>query len=428
MSVVLAFEEVGPCRVQLKIEVPAPAVEAESARVTADYGRKARIPGFRKGKVPAALVRQHFGHEIEHEVVERLVPRYWRQAAAEKSLDPLGAPAVDQIDLKPGQPLTFNAVVEVRPKIELRNYRDFALPTPDVEPSREEIAKAIEDLRRGHARWTAVERAAGAGDVVKASVTETTGGAEAEAQESEFEIGSARVWPEVSVAATGLAAGQSARFTRREGEGEEAKERTFEIRVLEVREAHLPAADLEFAKHFGSFETFEAFETDVARRIRAGKQDEARHVREQAMLDQLTERHPMELPEGVVHHETEDLLREYAENLARRGVDLEKAGIDWQTMGEQAKPHAERRVRARLLLDAIAFAEKIDVAEPEFEQALALLARVQGVPAQGLRQRLDESGELAGLRARMRREKTVRFLLGEETSAPAPEPAAGAGD
>jgi len=426
MSVVLAFEEVGPCRVQLRIEVPAPAVEAESARVTADYGRKARIPGFRKGKVPAALVRQHFGHEIEHEVIERLVPRYWRQAAAEKSLDPLGAPSVENVELKPGQPLTFSAVVEVRPKIELRNYRDFALPQPEVEPSRDEVEKAIAELRRGHAEWVAVERAAGAGDRVRASVGEVAADAAADPQESEFEIGAPRVWPEVSAAATGLAAGQFARFIRREGEGDEARERSFEIRVLEVKEARLPAADLEFAKHFGSFDTFEAFEVDVARRIRAGKQDEARHLREQAMLDQLTERHPMELPVGVVHHETEDLLREYAEGLARRGLDLEKAEIDWQSMGEQARPHAERRVRARLLLDAIATQERIEVAEPEFEQALAILARVQGVATHALRQRLDEGGELAGLRARMRREKTVRFLLGEDALPAAPEPGAGA--
>jgi trigger factor len=425
MSVVLAIEEVGPCRQQLRIEVPAPAVEAEMNRVTGDYGRRARIPGFRKGKVPAPMVRRHFSKEIEQEVLERLIPRYWRQAVAEKALDPLAPPTVEKVELKEGEPLTFTAVVEVRPEIELRNYQDFALPTPEVEPAEEEIARAIEDLRRSHAEWVVVERAAGAGDVVRAGVVETTEGAPAESQESEFEIGAARVWPEVSAAASGLAAGQSTRFSRHEGEGEQARERTFEISILEVKEARLPAADLEFARHFGKFETFEAFREDVARRLRAGKQDEARRVREQALLDQLTERHPMPLPEGVVHHETEDLLREYAENLARGGVDLEKAGIDWQSMGEQARPHAERRVRARLLLDAIAARESIEVAEPEFEQALAVLARLQGLATQALRQKLDGTGELAGLRARMRREKTVRFLLGEEARAAAPESAAG---
>jgi trigger factor len=121
-----------------------------------------------------------------------------------------------------------------------------------------------------------------------------------------------------------------------------------------------------------------------------------------------------------VRHETETLLREYAEGLSRRGVDLERAEIDWQKIGDEAKPHAERRVKARLLLDAVADAEQIAVSAEEFEQALSVLARLQGVATGALRQRLDEAGELTGFRARMRREKAVRYLLGETEPAAAP--------
>ncbi|KAB2964727.1 MAG: trigger factor [Thermoanaerobaculia bacterium] len=422
MSVVLSMEEVGPCRKQLRIEVPQPAVAAEMARVTGEYGKRARIPGFRKGKVPPAMVAKHFGKEIEQEVLERLLPRYWKQAAAEKSLDPLAPPAVENVELKPDAPLLFTAVVEVRPEIELRNFRDFALPEADTEATREEIERAVADLRRSHADWTPVERTAAIGDVVRVELVEA-GAADPTPQAAEFELGSDRVWEEVSSAATGLAAGQSASFARKEGEGESATERQFELRVVEVREARLPELTPEFLGHFGKFESAEAFEADVARRIAAAKRDELRARREQTMLDQLVERHPMELPEGVVHRETEELLREYAEGLARRGVDLEKAEIDWQSMGDQARPHAERRIKARLILDRISESEKVEVGQVEFEEALALLARMQNVPTQALRQRLDQSGELAGLRARMRREKTVRFLLGEPAGA-APDAAA----
>ncbi len=425
MSVVLAMEEVGPCRKQLRIEVPLPAVEAETERVTGEYGRKARIPGFRKGKVPMSLVRKHFGKEIEHEVLERLLPRYWRQAAAEKSLEPLGSPTVEKVEHHEGQPLTFTAVVEVRPEIELRNYRDFALPEIEVAASAEDIERSVADLRRGHADWLAVERGAAVGDRVKAEVSEATEGSAGEAQETEFELGSPRVWAEVTAAATGLSAGHKARFARREGEGEEARERSFELTVIEVREPKLPELGPEFVAHFGKFDSVAAFEADIAARIGAAKRDEARTQREQAMLDQLVERHPKPMAEGVLHQEIEELLREYAENLARRGVDLEKSGIDWQQMGDQARPHAERRVKARLLLDAISAKESIEVDETEFEQALALLARVQGVPTQALRQKLDQAGELAGFRARMQREKTVRFLLGEDAKIAPVDSAAG---
>ena len=116
MSVVLSVEDVGPCRKQLKVEVPAPAVEAETLRVVHDYGQKVRLPGFRQGKVPTELVRRRFAKEIDQEVKERLLPRYWRQAQAESSIEPLLPPEVEEVsDLAPGEPLTFTATVETRP-------------------------------------------------------------------------------------------------------------------------------------------------------------------------------------------------------------------------------------------------------------------------------------------------------------------------
>lgn len=415
MSVVLSVEDVGPCRRQLKIEVPQPAVEAEAARVLGDYGRRARIPGFRKGKVPPALVRRHFGKEIDQEVLERLVPRYWRQAAAEKGIEALLPPRVGDVDLAEGKPLTFTAVVEVRPEIELRNTSDFDLPNPPVEASKEEVRSALDDLRRGHARWIPVERAAATGDRARIAIRELGGDGADEAtdQEMEIEVGSPQIWEELSLAVTGLAPGQEGRFERQEGEGEQARTRSFAARLVELKEPKLPELDAEFAAHLGKFASVEELEADIAKRLSAVKQDEARRQREVAMLDQLTERHTFPLPDGVVHEEVENLLRDYAESLARRGVDLEKAELDWQKLGEQARPQAERRVRARLLLDAIAGRDAVEVGEEEFEQALALMARVQGLPTVAMRQKLDENGQLAGLRAQMRREKTVRRLLGE---------------
>lgn len=413
MSVVLAMEEVGPCRKRLKIEVPGPAVEAESNRVVGDLAKKVRIPGFRKGKVPAGLVRRQFPDEVYRELVERIVPRYWRQAAAEKGLDPLGPPQVGDVHVHEGEPMTFTAVVEVRPEFELRNYRDFALPEPGAEPSAEEIDRALEDLRKANADWVPAARPAAVGDRARVELVEKTDGAPGEPQSATIEIGSPRIWEELSLAATGLAVGQGAGFARREGEGDAAIERSFELKLLELDEPRFPALDDELAKKVGKFESLEALRAEVAKRIRAARREEADAERQRVLLDQLTERHPMPLPEGVVKSEIEELLREYAEGLAHRGVDLEHAEIDWQKAGEEARPHAERRVKARLLLDAIAEREAIAVSEAEFEQAIAVLARVQGVPSGALRQRLDSGGELAGLRGRMRREKTLRYLLGE---------------
>ena len=123
MSVVVSSEEVGPCRKQLTIEVPQPAVEAETQRVVGEYRRRAKVPGFRKGKVPAQLVRQRYEREIDQEVVDRLIPRYWRQAEAEGELDALLPPRVESVDHDPGVSLKFTATVEVRPQDRDRRAR-----------------------------------------------------------------------------------------------------------------------------------------------------------------------------------------------------------------------------------------------------------------------------------------------------------------
>jgi trigger factor len=166
----------------------------------------------------------------------------------------------------------------------------------------------------------------------------------------------------------------------------------------------------------------------VVSRLTANKAEQRTEARHRALLDQLRDRHPVELPQGVVRKEVEHLVQEYAENLARRGVDVEKVGIDWNGMANEMRPLAEKRVHARLLLDAIADDKSLTVTEEEFERTLAMLARAQGVSTPVLRRKLDEDGRLATLRSQLRREKTIRTLLGEpeEASAPAALPAGNA--
>ena len=157
-------------------------------------------------------------------------------------------------------------------------------------------------------------------------------------------------------------------------------------------------------------------------RLRQQKDEQRREARHQALLDQLRDRHPIDLPQGVVRREVEGMVQDYAENLARRGVDVEKANIDWSRVGEEMGPMAEKRVHARLLLDAVADHRKLAVTEEEFERTLAVLARAQGVSTPVLRRKLDEDGRLTSLRSQLRREKTIRYLLGRsrKTTRPAP--------
>jgi trigger factor len=429
MSVVVSQQDVGPCRKQLTVEVPAPAVEAETQRVIQEYGRRAKIPGFRQGKVPAHVVRQRFAKDIEQEVVERLLPRYWRQAQAEASIEPLLPPELaEEPVLKAGEPFTFTAVVETRPQIELRNTKDFDLPDPSVDPGTLEIDDKVDELRKQLADWVPVERPAARGDLVSVEITELTPGLHGEPAEDnktetvQVEVGDERVWEELSMALQGLAEGQETTFERHEeavqhGDHEHpARDRKFRVKAIAVKERDLPALDDEFAKRVSpEFETAEQLREAVVTRLRGMKHDERREARQRALVDQLRERHPLELPQGVVRKEVEGLVQDYAENLARRGVDVEHAGIDWNAMATEMLPLAERRVHARLLLDAVADAESIQVGEEEFEATLSALARARNTSTLALRKNMDENGQLASLRSQLRRDKTIRHLLGEVT-------------
>jgi len=469
MSVVLSMQDVGPWRKQLTVEVPAPAVEAETQRVVREFGQRVRIPGFRRGKVPSELVRRRFAKDIEREVIDRLLPRYWRQAQAESEIEALLPPEVDEVrDLEPGGPLTFVATVETRPKVELGNIHDFQLPDPEIEPGELDVDKALDDLRVRFGEWVPVERPAARGDLVNAQVTELPekGPATPETPETaetaaaptgtvgkmepvEFEVGDERVWEELTLAVSGLAAGQEAPFTREgaappapaaggaggpgahsgqpaDAAATAAGPRRFKVQVVAVKERELPALDDELAARVNpELGGLTALRELVSRRLREARIEERADQRQRALLDQLRERHPMELPQGVVQREVEHLATEYAESLARRGVRPEQAGLDWQRIREEMRPMAERRVHARLLLDAVAEAEPVVVTDEEFERALATLARAQKTTTPALRKALDENGRLAALREQMRRDKTMRHLLGELHADAA---AGGAGD
>jgi trigger factor len=445
MSVVVSLQDVGPCRKQLTVEVPAPAVEAETQRVVAEYGNRVRIPGFRQGKVPSKLVRQRFAKDIEREVVERLLPRYWHQAQAESSIDPLLPPEVDEVkELQPGEPLTFVATVETRPQIELRNIKDFDLPNPAIDPGTVEVEDTIEELRRQVAPWVPVERPAARGDRVEVEITPLSGahgeaGETAEAPEPRsdkiaVEIGDPNVWEELSLALSGLSAGQETTFTRRheheaEHEGGEkvVHEQAFRVKVDAIKERDLPPLDDELAKKISpDFTTMDQLQDAVTRRLRQNKAEQRTEARHRALLDQLRERHPLELPQGVVRKEVEGLVQEYAESMSRRGVNVDQAKIDWNALANGMLPHAEQRVHARLLLDAIGDAESVQLTEEEFERALAVVARAQNTSTPALRRALDEDGRLANFRAQLRRDKTIRHLLGEEAGASETSSTAGA--
>jgi trigger factor len=229
-----------------------------------------------------------------------------------------------------------------------------------------------------------------------------------------FEVGDERVWEELTLAATGMTAGQSADFERQVEQNGTTETQKYSIEVEKVRERDLAPLDDAFAAKVGEFDSVDALREGINSRLRHSKEQERQIQRETALLDQLCERHPIELPKRVVDKEIEQMLSDYASTLARQGVDLDRAELDWKAMAEEVRPRAERRVRARLLVDRAGEDLKMEIEEEELESALANMARAQRTSSGALRRDLDRAGRLSELKEQLRREKTVRHLLGEE--------------
>ncbi len=410
MSVVREIKDVGPWRKELSIEVPVAAVDAEMERVTHSIRKTAKAPGFRKGKMPLDLVKKRYMEEIRQETLERIVPRFWRQAEAESQLQPLTSPQLGEVEWT-DEKFVFAATVEIRPEITIGDLESFDLPEVEAEPTDEEIDEALENIRRQASDWKPVERPAANGDLVTVKIRETDG--DEEVRPVMLEVGEQTVWPELSEALAGLEAGKSAPFTR-PGDPESGQiVRRHSVELVEVKERILPELDDALAQKVGKFTDLAELRSRVADQLRVGKQREGMAKREAAMLDQLALRHPFDAPQGAVDAEVQEMLTEYATALSEQGVDVEKGDIEWERIAQEFTPRGEGRVRARLLLDAVSDHLELEADPEDLQNAIGQLATERKVSSVAMRKALADSGRLESLRRHLRRRAAVARLLGE---------------
>lgn len=447
MTVVVRRRDVGVCRQEFEIEVPASEVDAEYLRVARDYRRRARIDGFRKGKAPLDLVRQRFADAIGEDVTERLAPKYWRKASEEDGVHAMLPPSVAPVQVAPGEPLRLTVTVDVEPEVEIGDSRSFELPRPETEPSEAEVDELLEQVRLQRSTWAPVERAAARGDRVRGRIHRAAmpgyePDAAAEDDEADhdprgpathdidLELGDERAWPELTDNLTGLSAGRKADFERTETDDDVERQRRYEIEVDEVLERKLPHVDDDWASSLAAtIETVGDLRRQLGEQVLAQKTEQAGQQRTDALLDQLRERYPVTLPEAVVEREALQMARSYANNLARQGFDLEQQQLPWEQLMEEIRPQAEKRAHSSFLLDRIARDDGVEATREDLERALEIMARARNTNRGRLRRELDRDGGLEMLRVELRRDRTVQALLAanappEEPSTPVDQAAA----
>jgi trigger factor len=420
------IEELGACKRRLQVE-EAPEVVTRAWEQAFDrVQREARLPGFRKGKVPRSMIKLHFADDVRQEVARRLIPDVYRQALAETRIEPVEEPDLQEVTLEENAALKFAAVVEVKPAITLGAYTGLAVQHAPKPFAESEVDEALNALQEQHAEYRAVERAADPGDLAIIDYTLTPEGMEARSESDYgFVIGSGSVLPEMEEAVIGLAAGGSRQARVRfaddhRNETLRGKAADATITVKEVKEKVLPAQDDDFAKSVGgSFETLDALKDEVRKGLQARRDAENRRALEGAVLDAVLANHTFEVPEALVLRQVGHQIEHAREHMRRQGVDPDRVPWDYKKLLEDLRPGAEKAVKRALLLEAIAEKEGLEPGDADVEAEVERLAQASQRPAPAVRRMLEQSGDLEGIRHTLGERKTVDFLIEKNQANPA---------
>lgn len=415
-----------PCKRQLTIEVPLDVVNSERDKIVTRYAKLARIPGFRKGKVPATVVRQRFADEIKTDIVESLVPRYFRQEAQKQNLVPVSQPRVTDLHFHNDEPLKFTAEFEILPEIKLAVYDDIKADTIDTNVTEEDVEQALKNLRLQHATYNAVEddRTIADGDFAVVSFrgipAENEEGDEnkpVEVDEVMVEVGGENTIPEFTENLRGAKPGDHRKFEVKYADDFSdrrlaGKALTYEVDVKSIKTRSVPEPADEFARELSKdFETYEDLRTRLRDNMKAEKEHEAEHQGKDKIVAELVQRNDFPVPDAMVDQQVDMRLERGLRALAAQGMreeDLKRMDFDRLRAGQ--REGALREVKASLILEQIAEQEKIDVSEEEMEEELAALALQAKQPVEQVRTRLTQDGGLDRIRHRIRNEKTLNHL------------------
>lgn len=408
---------------EIQVEIPAEDVARETLTIIEKYQKLARIPGFRRGHVPASVIRQRFKEDLKSDVVEALVPRYFRREADKLGLRPVSQPQVSELHVHENEPLRFKASFEVMPEVKVEGYKDLRAEKKEVTVTDEEVQQTLDGLREQQATYTTVDgRPLQEGDFAQAAVHGQPKDGDADTKpvhmdEVLIEIGGKNTVAEFTENLKGVSSGEERTFDvvyPADSNDERLAGKTFSytVKVQSVKQKSLPELNDDFAKELGA--EFTSLD-DVRTRIREGMEAERKHAVEHEAKDklvaELVKRNELEVPEALVERQIDIRLERGLRALTQQGMraeDIKK--MDFERLRVGQRDQALHDVRASLLLEKVAEEEKIQVADEEIEKEIEALALQSKQTTEAIRARLTQDGALDRIRIRLRNEKTLDFL------------------
>lgn len=406
------------CRRELELEIPAETVQKAVARVAKQFARVARVPGFRPGKAPETLIRRRFADDIKSEVLQSLVPEQIERAVSESKLVPVTQPQVDKLDFTETGPVKFRAVFEVLPEFELGQYKDLEVEIDDVPIEDSDVDKGLEELRDRAATFVPVEgRAIADGDYaqLKLNGIPAGGGEPLEADSVLCHVGGEETMEPFNENLRGASAGDHKKFdvtypSDYPDPKLQGKTYSYAVEVLGIKEKKRPELTDEFAKDVSDAQSLEELRKKMRDNLEAARTHRQNEQAREKLLGQIVKSHDFPVPEALVEGQMDSRLERTVRSLASQGVDPRAVNIDWVALRNRQKDRSIEDVKAELLLDRIATAEKIEVSDEDVDKQIAEIAERSGESATAVRANLTRQGALDRMKSKLRSEKTLDWL------------------
>jgi len=405
------YVEESSVRKSLSFEIEPEVVEKEIETHARDYARKVKLPGFRPGKIPTEVIKRRFREAVLGEAAESIVNRVVFDELEGRGLRPLASPKVEDLKIDENQPMTFRAVFETLPLVEMPEYRGLEVTAKRPEVKDEDVDGELDKMRDEAARYDAVEdRPAREGDHVVLDVKFAS--AEGKPRHDEnvlVEVGAQDNHRDLNAGLVGMAPGETkqVRLVQEEAQvsppkAERAVEYTVTLKAVKTKV--VPAADDEFAKDLGEFASLAELRDAVRKRLQAAEDRRADREAKSALVEALVAKANFEVPEALVERHMSARTENAARGLALQGIDPSKLGMDWRQYRDTQREESVKAAKADILLDEIARREGIEALDAELDAEVARFAK------ETVRKQMEEEGELSALRARIREEKTLDLL------------------
>lgn len=409
----------------LTIEVDSEQVNEAINKAFKKVATRINVPGFRKGKVPRQIFEAKFGVEsLYQDAIDIILPEAYTFALRETGIEPIDRPEVDIEQFGKNQSMKLKAKVQVKPEVELGEYKGIEVEDKPVSVTAEEVEQELTRLQSRHAELVPVEEGpAQQGDMVSIDFEGFTDGVPFEGGKAEkysLELGSNSFIPGFEDAVAGMSKGEEKEIEVNFPEDYHAenlagKPAVFKVQLHEIKRKNLPELDDEFAKDVSEFDTLAEFKEDIEKRIAQRKERENRIHREQTVIEKAAEAAKVDIPDVMFESELENMIQEFEGRLRSQGMNLDLyyqfSGQNESALKEQMKPDAEKRVLQQLVLQAIAKAEGLEATDEELEKELTDMAGMYQRSVDELRRILETNGRLDDIRSELSSKKAVDFLV-----------------